>query len=158
MYGHWRTCDWQHKETAHMSWLFIYKTKWFLVSSCYSIFSVMRNVCRSFFFSFALFLLAIVLSFFDLRNLITPLISSNYSLAFLEYFVLYINSQDMCAVSLCCQSHVLQCPYRFNWGAPEWWAVPVQPVALDMSIFIQPPMTRISFLILEFIEQITRRP
>jgi hypothetical protein len=72
--------------------------------------------CRLFFFPFALFLLAIVLSFFDLRILITPLISSNYSLAFLEYFVLYINSQDMCAASLCCQSHVLQCPYIQVWN------------------------------------------
>ena len=71
----------------------------------------MRNVLQIVVCPFALFLLAIVLSFFDLRILITPLISSNYSLAFLEYFVLYINSQDTCAVSLCCQSHVLQCPY-----------------------------------------------
>ena len=51
-------------------------TSGFKWGSCYPIFSFMCMFCRSF---FVLFLLAIVLPFFYLQILITPLVSSNSS-------------------------------------------------------------------------------
>jgi hypothetical protein len=66
---------------------------WFLVGSCYSIFSFMCMFCRSLFVLLYFFFWSwCCLFFFDIQILITPLVYSNSSVIFKFKFVTLINN------------------------------------------------------------------
>ena len=73
----WLLSEWRRKIWKH--WNCTFKTS-FYWGSCYSIFCFISMFCRSLFVLMSFFLWPLCcLSFFDLRILITPLVSSNPS-------------------------------------------------------------------------------
>ena len=72
-------------------------TPWFLVGLCNSIFSFISMFCRSLFVSLYFFFWPLCCLSFDLRILITLLVSSNYSYLFIYlffYLFIYLLSEN----------------------------------------------------------------